>query len=351
MESNPYRLTRPPFLYRFLVAVAMAPGEHGSRSPPPPPITTLLTDDLELFEVVLSWARGDVPPVGAFDATAAEAAVKKGRQVVRAQMTRADPARKVPRVASAGPASKANKTLRDDVNTSGAAAAAAEPSPPLPPQSALHSVEQPAVAVAVGAAADNSALGTVRPAATEAVVDAAAPVTAPGGGQGAAKSAADRAAEAKAAAATELRAHATGLVSATLLSRQAVDFIVSKGFAADMVRRLREGPVANHLRAEALRAGNMGTSAGARANSQPRPEPVAGERSSITGHEVGAGGVGEAPGVTVRGYGRWSSMAGMEAEHVAACLCGVGGYQEVRAPPKGARNMFAMCVLLLLVVN
>lgn len=320
----------------------MAPGEHGSRSTPPPPITTLLTDDLELFEVVLSWARGDIPPVGAFDATAAEAATKKGRQVVRAQMARADPAGKVPRVASAGPASKATKTLRDDVNISGAAAAATsvavaerQPSPPLPPQSGLQSGEQPAAAVAGGAATDNSALGTVRPAATEAVVDAAAPAGAPGGGQGAAKSAADRAAaEARAAAATELRAHATGLVSATLLSRQAVDFIVSKGFAADMVRRLREGPVANHLRAEALRAANTGTSAGAPANSQPRPERVAGERGSTTGHEVGAGGGGEVPGVTVRGYGRWSSMAGMEAEHVAACLCGVGGYQEVRAPPR-----------------
>lgn len=130
--------------------------------------------------------------------------------------------------------------------------------------------------------------------------------------------------EAGGTAADALRTHATGLVSAALLSRPAADFAVSKGFADDLVRRLRSGPVAEYLRAEAGVASQASAGAGGRGGRAAERRAVNGGAGQSRG-----GAMEEDEGSRV---GRWPSLAAAEAEHVVACLSSVGGYQEVSQP-------------------
>lgn len=297
----------------------MTPAEQGTRTTPPPPISTLLVEDLSLFEVVLSWARGEVPSTGNFDIRAAAAAMHIGREMVRNERKRV-----IPNASIAAGYHTVTGVQHDD------------PANMVPFEEQVRALEE---ALRAGmAAAEGTAVGAE-----------AAPWTA-------------------AATSARLRAHATGLVSASLFSRNASDFVVNKGFGVHLVRSLREGPVAAHLRAEAARgqrqqrqqqqenrqgAGISASAAGvatstASANQESGADSRVGQSagpaqggddrgdtSADTGSSAGIGAGGAAVafvggrGSTAQGYGRWSSVTAVEAEHVAACLSGVGGYQEV----------------------
>ncbi|CAM9799800.1 unnamed protein product, partial [Hapterophycus canaliculatus] len=211
-----------------------------------------------------------------------------------------------------------------------------------------------AAAAAAAAAAATVAVGRPSPPQPPPAASETAAPTAPG---------------VEAMAGAELRAHATGLVAAGLLSRQASDLIVNKGFAAHLVQRLREGPVAEHLRAEAAGeqerlsppgevaegngGGGRGASAAGAAGSGGHAAAAvaasgsAAESSAAAYGSSGAGaGAGVAPWSTVMSarahpsapgnrspmYGRWTSVAAVEAEHVASCISAIGGYQEILAP-------------------
>lgn len=125
-----------------------------------------------------------------------------------------------------------------------------------------------------------------------------------------------------------LRAYATGLVAAALVSRQGVEFVVSKGFAGDLVRRLRGGPVADYLRAEAASVARTGD-----------VEHLSEDVAAVLPAWVGGWYLGDAYVTNKKnmvgyvggeiGCGRWPSIGAVEAEHVVACLSTIGGYQEV----------------------
>ncbi|CAM9387787.1 unnamed protein product, partial [Ectocarpus sp. 13 AM-2016] len=331
-----------PLLLRFLCAVSMATVDQGSRTAPPPPIPSLLSEELEIYEQVLSWARGGAPPAsgggGSFDVDAAQAAMEKGRELVRSNMRAAHPEEgsksgggekgkgkaKVPKTvaaeqASRGPAGGGSASYGGGTEVSEAEGAGTG-SGVEPGTTAL--VDSPQAKVAAAA--------TMPPTAAEVLAD-------------------------RASAEAELRAHATGLLAAGLLSRELSDLIVNKGFAAHLVQRLREGPVADHLRAEAAKEHHRKASSGdglardggnsAGGNSGDPSVAVgaaAGSAAAAVGDDgaaaaaaaattVGAA-VASAPQQPAPTYGRWANVAAVEAEHVAACMSGIGGYQEILTP-------------------
>ena len=423
----------------------MAPADQGSRTTPPPPISNLLSDDLDLFGLVLSWARGTVPPAGNVDSTAAISAMRKGSEAVLEQRMRVDsdfnrtqqlglgmglrsrsrlnPVANAGAEAGAGAGTGASTGAGTGAGTdAGTGAITGTSNPPAATATATSTGSMgDAVAVVAGAGGDNFAARAAALAntpagwgrATEtsvAAVAASMEARARGSEEIAAAEEAVPAAEAAqaeedvAAFALEvveaeretLRAHAMGLVSAAMLSRQASDFIVNMGFAAYLVGRLREGPVAEHLRSEAAQgllmegdaanarsmggvagvgavgAGSIGSGGGSGGGGAGSTAAVAAETAAVAdgiatvtssvaaegeaglrrvgideqaagaaaitatagAGEAGAadggmsGGGGDAPGTKNNGYGRWSSIAAVEAEHVAACMSGIGGYQE-----------------------
>ncbi|CAM9968273.1 unnamed protein product, partial [Sphacelaria rigidula] len=164
------------------------------------------------------------------------------------------------------------------------------------------------------------------------------------------------------AAEDSLRTHATGLMSAALaFTRQATDMAVNKGFGNDLLRRLREGPVADHLREEAtaVRVSKQGghvvgdtdaadtgslplgsTAPGGKSDGDSGAATVAANgtiRAAEVGAVVGGGG---------RNFEQWSSLAAVEAEHVVACLSAIGGYQEILAPLFGGNGLAVLDLLL-----
>lgn len=319
--------------FRFLNSIAMAPADHGSRTAPPPPISNFLADDLDLFESVLSWARGVVPQTGAYDVAAAEAAMEAGRASVSIQKSYAV-------AASTAYWAKDEPGVQD---------CGCITLPTMAPGLASMMADYNARIAAEDSARAGGPAGSA---------------AGSGAGAAAATAQATRAIQA-AAAAENLRVHATGLVSAVMFLRHATDFVVSKGFVADLVSRLREGPVAEYLRAEAAKgrpplprqatplsaatspAGTTPTaaiSAAAGAGAAGAPPPAVGGKAPEAGAgalagqgTVGVVGGGEGKGGGDRyesewGFGRWSCLAAVEAEHVTACISGVGGYQEVERP-------------------
>ncbi|CAM9607807.1 unnamed protein product, partial [Scytosiphon promiscuus] len=356
---------------RFLCAVSMATADQGSRTAPPPPISTLLSDDLELYGVVLSWARGERPPsIGGgngFDGAAARTAMKKGLEVVRTLKAAAHPG-----VHEEGSANNGEEE-QTDVNSASTAPGAGVGAG-AGGSSGMSEEGEPAVVAGAGSG-DGSGGGEVGSDEVGGAPASASAAGAPAIGRSsppppppaASTTSAAKAPAVEELAGAELRAHATGLVAAGLLSRQASDLIVNKGFAAHLVQRLREGAVAQHLGDEA-------------ASEQDRLSPlgetgVPGEDNggSVGGGSsgAGAGSAGRAAGVVARGavsessaaafsgpddgaaawsavmsaracpstpdkwipkYGRWTGVAAVEAEHVAACISAIGGYQEILAP-------------------
>eukprot|EP00752_Nemacystus_decipiens_P017886 g16035.t1 len=356
---------------RFLCAVSNAPADQGSRSAPPPPVSTLLNEDLELYEVVLSWARGESPPAAGggagaaaghsgFDAAAAQAAMEKGRETVRVQTAAANPAEVQGGGGVGNSAAPGGGKGKEKAKPSGAG------------KSPTAGTAAAADIVAEGGSGSGSGGGGGSP-------KGAGGATAAGGASGDSRATGHGVGESvtggdacspeeptvaeaiadHATAAAELRAHATGLVGAGLISRQLSDVIVNTGFAAHLVHRLREGPVADHLRAEAARERGKSTLAGGRGRSlavagAPRAAGVAPSTSggadplspsSAVGGGVGDGGAtaGAAPG---RPYGRWASVAALEAVHVASCISGIGGYQEILAPLFGGDGLAVVDLLL-----
>ena len=275
----------------------MLPADAGTRTAPAPPITTILSEEPGLFENVLSWVRGEVPPtaVNPPDTAATAAAIEKGRETVRRNKAKVEKEAKVEGSSSSG----------------------------------------------VGRI--SMGLGEVVVAKEEETV------------------AREMKAARAAAAAAELRVHATGLLSAGMFSRSLNDVAVHRGLAADLVSRLREGPVANHLRVEAARgrreqqrgtslvvattAASTATAAATAVQEEKTGNGTGGEEVSReesrperqarpvrSGNGRGEGGTNAAPEAlsgSEWGWGRWPSMAAAEAEHVTACVSGVGSYQEV----------------------
>ncbi|CAN0334597.1 unnamed protein product, partial [Ectocarpus sp. 12 AP-2014] len=326
---------------RFLCAVSMATVDQGSRTAPPPPIPSLLSEELEIYEQVLSWARGGAPPAsgggGSFDAAAAQAAMEKGRELVRSNMRAANP--------EEGSKSGGGDKGKGKAKVPKTVAAEQASRGPAGGGSA-SSVGGTEVSEAEGAGAGSDvAPGTTAPAESPQAAVAAAATTPPT----AAEVLADRA-----SAEAELRAHATGLLAAGLLSRELSDLIVNKGFAAHLVQRLREGPVADHLRADAAKehhrkasSGDVlardrgGSAAGNSGDPSVAVGAAAGSAAAAGGGDgAAAAAAAAAVGVAVASaeqqpaptYGRWANVAAVEAEHVAACISGIGGYQEILTP-------------------
>lgn len=313
----------------------MATADQASRTAPPPPIPALLSEELEIYEEVLSWARGGALPTsgggGGFDAAAAQAAMEKGRELVRSKMRAANPEE----VSKTGGGYKGKGKAKVPSTTAVEQAAGGSAG------GSASSGGDTEVSGAEGAGAGSNVVpGTTAPAAASPETTVAAAVTMP---PTAAEVLADRA-----SAEAELRAHATGLLAAGLLSRELSDLIVNKGFAAHLVQRLREGPVADYLRAEAAKEhhrkassgdGALGGGGSAAGNSGDPAVVVAGAAGSAAaaGGDGAAAAASAAVGAAVASaaqqpaptYGRWANVAAVEAEHVAACISGIGGYQEV----------------------
>lgn len=95
------------------------------------------------------------------------------------------------------------------------------------------------------------------------------------------------------------------------------------------MQRLREGPVAEHLRFEAESAaraeGGEADGASAAAAAAAASLEVAVRGGLCDGDAARAGGGVDGGG----SVGRWPSLAAAEAEHILACLSSIGGYQEV----------------------
>lgn len=271
----------------------MVIADPGSRSAPSPPIATLLSDDPDLFDSLLSWVRGEVPPTGAFDAAVAAATIEKGREVIRKIKAEVDPT-------GAGMAEETAATMtssgrRGGGDSGGRGAGTASPAETV--SSSTRRVMDASVATAVAAAATS-----------------------------------------------ELRVHATGLLSAAMYSRALINSTVEKGFVVDLVGRLRQGPVADHLRAQASRGRTQqgansplptGTSTAADAvvaGKENRAADTPATASSGNGERAAdSSGAREAPSESESewGWGRWSSMSATEAEHVVGCVSTMGTYQEV----------------------
>lgn len=158
-----------------------------------------------------------------------------------------------------------------------------------------------------------------------------------------------------------LRTHATGLMSAALaFTRQATDMAVNKGFGNDLLRRLREGPVADHLREEAAAVRNskrgghvVGDTAAVDSDSPPlggtapgvKGDGDSGAATVAEGGATRAAEVGATTGEGGKNAEQWSSLAAVEAEHVVACLSAIGGYQEVWCSTVCGKDGVAGCVL------
>lgn len=234
-----------------------------------------------------------MPPTGAFDVAVAAATIKKGRETIRKIRAEVDPT-------GAGLAEETAATMTSSVKRGGGDSGDRD---------------------AATASAAETVSSTTRRVMDASVMTAVA-----------------------AAATSELRVHATGLLSAAMYSRALINSTVEKGFVVDLVGRLRQGPVANHLRAQASRGRTQqgantplptGSSTAVNAVVAEKENRVADTPATASdGNDRGAAdssGAREAPPESESewGCGRWSSMGAAEAEHVVGCVSTMGTYQEV----------------------